>query len=423
MNMSTVQTGPAAGLPAPASVYAAFEAFPRPKGASSHIAAMVSALAVNYAPVWLLCCGFADMPPLQLEGDIVIFRHKMHHPNLLRRAAGYGDFIFEHLAGAGVRPRLAVFRDPWSGWPLLSALGGVPAIFEVNGLPSWELGYNHPAVRHNTALTAKIEDVERLCLQGVDRLITVSEVTGRALTELGADPERIHVAPNSADDVFFQPPSDSPLPEVLKEGRWFGYFGSLHPWQGVDLLIQAWARLASLWPDVRLMIVHSGRRAPLKPLRKRIRKLGLELRVYLQSPLPPDELAGVLPRFEFTTAPLTETYRNIRQGCCPVKIVESMAAGVPVLASDLTVNRALVVHGRDGWLVRPGDVRAWAWGINRLLEDAPLRAALAAGARETAGRRFTRQIMFDKLDQVFGRAARPPDAAVNDSQIDLNDPL
>ena len=56
----------------PRSVYVAFEAFPRPKGAASHIASMVTALRRDYAPVLLLCLGFGDMPEWQDEDGIVI---------------------------------------------------------------------------------------------------------------------------------------------------------------------------------------------------------------------------------------------------------------------------------------------------------------------------------------------------------------
>lgn len=388
-------------IPAPKSIYIAFEAFPRPKGAASHIAAMVTALARNYAPVWLLCCGFADMPALQFEGDIIIHRHKLHHPNMLQRSRGFGDFIHDKLAELPNNPELLIFRDPWGGWPALTALPDTPAIFEVNGLPSWELPYTHAAITNNAALHAKIKEIERFCLHNVQGVITVSDLTGKALAEKGVNPELIHLAPNTASDVFFNPGADNEETELPEGGRWFGYFGSLHEWQGIDVLVDAWAGLADEWPEVRLLIVHNGKRAPLKKLRKRLRKKGLAGRVVLQSPLPHEKLAGVISRMEFTCAPLQETFRNTVQGCCPVKIVESMAAGVPVLASRLKVNEALISHGRDGFLVRPGKPRDWSLAIRRLLKDKGLREKLAAGARRTAAERYNRDYMFNSLDNIF----------------------
>jgi glycosyltransferase involved in cell wall biosynthesis len=389
--------------PLPQSVYVAFEAFPRPKGASSHIAAMVTALARNHAPVWLLCLGYADMPAMQKEGDIHILRYKIHHPNLLKRADGFGRFVYERLTGLPQPPRLLVYRDPWGGWPAASALPESGRIFEVNALPSWELPYTYPAITGNAALRTKIEDTENFCLKTSHRVITVSHLTRQALARKGLNPERCRVVPNSADDLFFDSPPPSGL-NVLEQGRWFGYFGSLHAWQGVEVLVEAWARIAGRFPDVKFLIVHTGRRAPLKRLRKIIRKRNLADRLFLQPPMTPWELASVLGSLEFTTAPLLETFRNTHQGCCPVKIVESMAVGVPVLASDLAVSRALISHEHDGWLTRPGSVRDWALALDRLLSDGPLRKRLAQNARQTAESRFHRQAMFDALDLVFSEA-------------------
>ncbi|MBU2549983.1 MAG: glycosyltransferase family 4 protein [Proteobacteria bacterium] len=396
-----------AAPPAPRSIYVAFEVFPRPKGASSHIAAMVTALAENRGPVWLLCCGFADMPAWQREGDIVIHRFKVHHPNLLRRAKEFGDFVFGRLAGLKTPPGLCVFRDPWGGWPALSALPDTPAVFEVNGLPSWELDYAYPALRNNPVLRIKIEEIERHCLDSADAVATVSEVTRAALIGLGVDGGRISVVPNSASDVFFNAPN-GPGPDYLRAGRWFGYVGSLHPWQGLDLLIKAWAAAAGDLPETRLLVVHNGRRKPLKVLKKQIRKLGLVDRVLLQSPLPPDALADVISRLEFTVAPLTETVRNTVQGCCPIKIVESMAAGTPVLASDLQVTRDLITHDLDGHLVPPGRSRPLALAIRQLSGDDSQRNRLAHRCRETARTRFTRRVMFDKLEAIFQSASSAP---------------
>ena len=392
-------------LEPPRSVYVAFEAFPRPKGAASHIGAMVTALAGKYAPVWLLCCGYADMPALQFEGDIIIHRHKLHHPNMLKRSREFAEFVYSRLKAATSRPEILTFRDPWGGRPALSALSGCPAVFEVNGLPSLELPYTHPAIRANPALRAKIEDVERFCLRSVQGVVTVSGLTRELLPGMGVDRERIFVVPNSADDIFFRAGGlDCPL-DILNHGRWFGYIGSLHPWQGVDLLVDAWARIAEEQPDVRLLLVHNGRRAPLKLLRKRLRKRGLAGRVFLQSPLSPERLAAVLARLEFTCAPLAETFRNTVQGCCPVKIVESMAAGTPVLASDLRVNRDLLDDGVNGMLAPAGNVRAWASALRRLLSDEGLRGRLADGAARTARERFTRRLMRGRLEAVWDSVA------------------
>ena len=126
----------------------------------------------------------------------------------------------------------------------------------------------------------------------------------------------------------------------------------------------------------------------------------------LLAPLEPAELAGVFASLRFTVAPLAETARNTWQGCCPIKIVESMAAGTPVIAADLAVSRELISDGEDGLLAAPGDRRAWARAMERLFADDELRARLAAGARRTAETRFAQAGAHERLGEEFRLASR-----------------
>jgi glycosyltransferase involved in cell wall biosynthesis len=88
-----------------------------------------------------------------------------------------------------------------------------------------------------------------------------------------------------------------------------------------------------------------------------------------------------------------------------VKIVESMAAGTPVIASDLAVSRELIRDGVDGLLVPAGDRRAWALAVERLFQDRSLRDTLAANAFFTARDHFSQPIAHELLNAVFRAAA------------------
>ena len=100
---------------------------------------------------------------------------------LLRRATGFARFVERHVRRLAGRLELAVFRDPWGGAPLLRARPRCPALFEVNALPSWELHYSRPDLATNTALVAKLRDLERRCLREATLVQCVSSVTARAL--------------------------------------------------------------------------------------------------------------------------------------------------------------------------------------------------------------------------------------------------
>ncbi len=393
------------GLPPPRTLYVAFEVFPRPKGSSSHIASMVRALSASRPPVWLLCCGSPDMPRLQQAEGVTIVRHPAREANMLARAEGFSRFVAETVDALDLPPALAVFRDPWGGLPLLP-LTGTRLVFEVNALPSWELGYRYPGLKERSATRAKLRDLELACLDRADALLTVSPVTTAALTRLGIARDRIVTSSNAASDLWFgaDPGRAASIVPELAEGRWIGYIGSLHRWQGVETALAAFGRIQDDFPDLRLLVVHPGRKRPAKRLVRRSDRLGMSRpeAVLFHPPLDAAELAPVVARLELTLAPLAETSRNVEQGCCPVKILESMAAGTPVLASDLAVTRELVTHGVDGWRIPPDDPRLWAVWISRLLADPGALAAAGQRARRTALSRWTYPTVHATMEPAFG---------------------
>jgi glycosyltransferase involved in cell wall biosynthesis len=378
------------------AIYAAFDVFPRPKGSSSHIASMVQALAKSFHGVRLLCLGTPEMPLRQCEDSIEILRYTTPNAGLTARATGFANFVREHASLPGTR--LNVFRDPWGGWPLLDAHPGTRSIFEVNALPSWELEYSYPRFARNPALRAKIGDLESRCLREADGILCVSKVTAVALASRGVPADRVSVIPNVAHDIFFDPP-EAPFP--LGPGQWFAYSGGLQPWQGVETALDAFALVADDLPNLRFCILRGASDAGLTALERRIARLGLTRRAAIAGPYETPHVAAILPKFLFTVMPLADTPRNTRQGCCPVKMVESMAAGTPVIASDLAVGREWIRQEENGCLARPGDPRSWALAIHRLATDEPFRRTLAANAKDRAREVFSTSIVHARLDRVF----------------------
>ncbi|MBI4893380.1 MAG: glycosyltransferase [Acidobacteria bacterium] len=382
------------------ALYIAFDVFPKPKGSTSHIASMVGTLGETFGEVELLCLGTPEMPAWQREGRIEIRRFNERRRELTGRATAFARFVQERVRALRGDLALAVFRDPWGGVPLLKTGPGCAAIFEVNALPTWELSYSRPALQRNAALRAKLGDMERLCLRKAARILCVSSVTREALCELGVERGTIRVIPNAAHDVFFDEGAECPI-AALQAGEWFGYIGSLQPWQGVETVIDALALLAEDAPESRLLVLHGGNPRAARALERRAAKRGLSDRVLLHAPLGREGVAGVLRRLRFTTAPLADTARNTVQGCCPVKMIESMAAGTPVIASDLAACREWMQEEKEGLLAPAGDARGWALRMRRLLRDERLRERLGHGARERARACFARAVVERELSEQF----------------------
>ena len=379
------------------ALYAAFDRVPSAKGAAIHIAHMVRAMERAMGDALLVCAGDGELPPLEREGGTEVLRLAGSGGHLVDRIAEWQRSLSTVLAAQRDTFELCHFRDPWSGIPILDARGGWQSVYEVNGLPSIEMPERYPNMAAHTV--DKIRALERRCLAEADRILTPSAALARNLARLGADASRISVIPNGADL-----PAPGPRPADAPE-RYALYFGALQPWQGVGTAIAAMARLADTY--LRLVICSSHPPHIGLALKARAERLGVGHRILWRHELSREELAPWVAHALCTLAPLAESPRNLEQGCCPLKVLESMAAGTPVVASDLAPVRELVTHGEHALLVRPGRADLLARAVRRLADDAALRDALGRCARERVVDAYTWDAIEERLARWYLAPAAP----------------
>ncbi|MCP4040556.1 MAG: glycosyltransferase family 4 protein, partial [Gammaproteobacteria bacterium] len=281
---------------------------------------------------------------------------------------------------------------PWSGIPILSQRQSrYRTIYEVNGLPSIELPYAYPLAAPKTL--KKIRDAEEFCWTHADRLITPSDSIRNNLIRLGASPDKITVIPNGAD--IQQAPSTASISE-----RYIIYVGALQRWQGLDVLLRAFARLADL-EDLRLVVCASTHQRRAKPYRKLAEKLGIDSRIDWHFRLAKKELVAWLNGALVSVAALTECSRNLEQGCCPLKVLESMAAGVPVVASDLPSIREIMKDGIHGRLVRAERPAELARAIRILLEYPQQARNMGIQAQTHIRASFSWDVATTRLSSIY----------------------
>jgi len=354
------------------ALYAAFDRFPTRKGASTHIARFAPALFAHCDGGLLFVLGDADMPRRQFEGKVEILRHVEADVNFLERALGYAAHLAAVLDERADDFSLCQFRDPWGGMPILARARRYATVFEVNALPSIELASRFPSLSSRTL--EKIHARERYCLDACDRVVTPSATTRRMLIELGVDAEKISVVRNGAD-LRPRParPAEAPRDYLI-------YFGALQPWQGVETLLRAFARLTDI-DDLQLVICASSDNRDARRLQRLAARLGITDRLLWRYALDSDELAAWLGHARASIAPLSDCARNVVQGCAPLKILEAMAAGVPTLASDLPPVREIMRDGVDGRLVAADRPAELARAIRVLLAYPALAAQWGENAR------------------------------------------
>jgi len=385
------------------ALFATFDVFPLPKGSSTHIAHTLKALVSLFGTVNLASLGFGEMPRFQQEGDISIHRCLSHHPNFLKRTEYFYEFIHDTVNRIGGIDYVH-FRDIWGGMAVFDAPRLAPAlkIYEVNGLPSIELPYHYPQLMHNPGLLSKIRMMEDYCLEAADGIITVSNVTKRYLLSRDVPPEKIRVIPNTAFDFEDSPPEARQHPEdPMAAGtmKTILYAGTLTEWQGLPTLIKAF-ELISDRDDVLLFIAGSTDKYS-RNIKKTIRKAGVEERVRFRTGLSRESLQRLYRRAAFSLAPLSRCSRNELQGCSPLKIIESMSAGTPVIASNLAVCAEYIEHMVDGLLVAPDSPRALANAMTILLDDEDLTERLGGNALAKSRDMFGMDLWMKKFHEAY----------------------
>jgi len=366
---------------------------PHPKGAAQRIEATVRALAASGAQVTLLTpAGPGGRTLAGLDHRCVALPHE----GFLQRA-----LAFREAAGALIRqesPDLVWFRSPWEGVPavLEARRRGIPAVYEAHGFPSVELPCHHPGLRSREATLDHLVAEENGVLHGSTLLVTPSR-TGRTFLQVrGVHPERIRVVPNSVDldrfPDFSAPPAGLPLR--------LAYLGTLAPWQGLGVLLEALGRLKGRL-ELRLRVVGTRKGPWLRDLRAGVRALGVRGMLEIEGPLDAQQIPAFLAEAQVCLAPLPDDPRNSLQGCCPIKILEYMAAGRAVLASRVRPVEEILEHGRTGWLVRPGSPLALADAILALANRPDRVAHLGLQGRLEAQSRWGRAGFDQAVAGVF----------------------
>lgn len=216
---------------------------------------------------------------------------------------------------------------------------------------------------------AYVRTAGRFILGRSAAVIAVSSGVARSLDDLGDVRERMHIVPNGVDhDRFRQDGSRNDAPLVVFVGR-------LIDIKGPDLLVTALHRLRSDGCRVRALLIGDG---PMRAtLERRVRDSGLAADV---------SFAGVLQDVAPSLRSAHILVLPSRSEGLSLTLLEAMASGLCVLASDVEGNKDVIEDGVDGLLFRAGDARSLADRLRRVIEDPNERARLGAAARRTAMR-------------------------------------
>lgn len=218
--------------------------------------------------------------------------------------------------------------------------------------------------------------------RGCRGLIAISGGVKEDLAALGVDAEKVAVEHDAFEPARFADlPSKGAAREALglpEEGLVVAYTGGLLAWKGVDLLVDAAREL----PDVTFAIA-GGMDADVARLRERARGLA---NVRIDGFQPPERVPLYLAAADVGVVPNRSQPAISARYTSPLKVFEMMAAGLPIVASDLPSLREILAPGAEALFVPPDDAGALREGLAGLLADEPRRRAMGEALRSRAAR-------------------------------------
>jgi PEP-CTERM/exosortase A-associated glycosyltransferase len=247
--------------------------------------------------------------------------------------------------------------------------------------------------------------MDRRLTRAADAVCTITEALRSETLRIGVAADRVFVVGNGVDTEAFVP--RTPRPEVRERCRAggdfvIGFVGSFFSFEGLPLLVEAFAALRRRHPGSRLVLVGDGE--DRKVVERIVGERGLGGAASLVGSVPhadvPDYYASldvlVYPRYR---SPLTEMIS-------PLKPLEPMAMGRCVVGSDVGGIRELVADGETGLLFRAGSPEALEEKLELLLSRRVDAAALGARAREHVVANRQWRHMARAYESAYARASR-----------------
>jgi PEP-CTERM/exosortase A-associated glycosyltransferase len=318
------------------------------------------------------------------------------------------------------RPRVLHAHSPFLN--ALAALGTarrrrIPLTYEIRAF--WE----DAAVDHGTYTEGSwryrlVRAMETRVCRGADHVTVLCRSLKDDLVRRGVPGGKITVIPNGIYPDEFEP---GPPDEAFRQ-RWglngrtvIGFVGSFYRYEGLDLLVRAFARLAHRRRDLALLLVGGGEtEGELKAL---ARALGMAVdsarseyqgspnpRVLFPGRIPHERVPRIYALMDILVYP--RYAMRLTELVTPLKPLEAMAMGKTVAASDVGGHRELIASGENGILFPPGDEAALARTLESLLREPDHMRRIGARAAKYASERFSWQHTTEPYGTVYRAALR-----------------
>jgi glycosyltransferase involved in cell wall biosynthesis len=294
-------------------------------------------------------------------------------------------FPIEGFRRAGTARQLFAFAR-WCRAKQIAVLHTWDLYSNIFGLPGAALASVPVRIGSRRGLieAPALQRVQRIAYTTAHRVVANSQAAEKRLRFEGVPPHKIEVIHNGVDPAAFAPREYSQRP------RRIAIVACLREEKRIDVLIAAAPRVLARYPDAEFWVVGDG------TCRDQLMSLA--------------RTAGVFPRFRFfghredVPALLAEADLFVlpsRSEAFPNAVTEAMAAGLPVVATDVGGIPELVVDGLTGRLVPPGDAVALGRALLDMLDEPTRAAECGRAGRHRIEQKYSMDRMVDRFATLY----------------------
>lgn len=258
---------------------------------------------------------------------------------------------------------------------------GIPWVYEVRGqlADTWAASRGAEAVHSERYKMFKAREAR--IMQAADLVVTLGNEMKSAICAAGVDADRILLAPNAVGGAFELEPMEAGAAKqrlgLDPQATYMGTVSSLVEYEGISDLIEAFDILAPRFPHLRLLIVGDG--AALPGLRSQADGSAARDRIVFTGRVPRNDAYYYHQCLDIFVVPRRDL--EVTRSVTPLKPVEAMAAGKPVVAARLPALAEIIRDGETGFLVEPENPADLAAKIERLVSLPLLRTQLGRAGR------------------------------------------
>jgi len=273
----------------------------------------------------------------------------------------------------------------------------IPIVYEIRAF--WEdAAVDHGTYVENSWKYNLTKNIETRVCRKVDHVCILCKGLKEDLISRSIPADKITPVYNgiNPDDLKPVPPDFEYLESWnLESKKVIGFVGSFYRYEGLDLLIQAFAKVALIHGDAMLLLVGGGE--TVEELKALAANLSIEDRVVIPGRVPHERIAGVYSMIDILAYPRYSM--RLTELVTPLKPLEAMAMEKALVASDIGGHRELIQDNETGLLFKAGDVQHLFERIKSILDDETLEKSL----REKGSQWVREHHTWESTTSVYGK--------------------